>query len=51
MGKFKRTKPSQISLKPTLEEDIQNSQYAKQKNRNKVRPRQEEEEVRNFDTK
>nr|AEE63160.1 unknown [Dendroctonus ponderosae] len=44
MGKFKRAKPSEISMKSTLEEDIQNAQYAKQKNRNKVRPRQEEEE-------
>ncbi|KAJ8961431.1 hypothetical protein NQ318_014678 [Aromia moschata] len=44
MGKTKRTKPSQMAVKTPLEQDIQNARFAKPKNRNKIRLRQDEED-------
>lgn len=44
MGKTKRLKPSQMVNKVSLENDIEEARYAKSKNRNKIRFRQDEED-------
>lgn len=44
MGKTKRTKPSKMVSKTSLEEDIYDAKFTKAKNRNKVRVRQDEDE-------
>lgn len=45
MGKAKRMKPSQMGTKIPLDKDIEDVKFAKPKNRNKIRMRQEEEET------
>ncbi|KAJ3654012.1 hypothetical protein Zmor_013227 [Zophobas morio] len=44
MGKAKRLKPSQMGTKVPLDQDIEDTKFAKAKNRNKIRLRQDEEE-------
>ncbi|KAJ3633231.1 hypothetical protein MTP99_010195 [Tenebrio molitor] len=44
MGKTKRMKPSQVGEKVSLEQDIDSIRFAKPKNRNKIRLRQDDEE-------
>ncbi|KAF7269350.1 bystin [Rhynchophorus ferrugineus] len=44
MGKTKRSKPSKMASKTSLEEDIYDAKFAKAKSRNKVRARQDEDE-------
>ncbi|KAF5271358.1 hypothetical protein FQA39_LY08156 [Lamprigera yunnana] len=44
MGKTKKMKPSKIGVKVPLENDIYDSKFAKQKNRNKTRDRRDEDE-------
>lgn len=44
MGKVKKAKPSQMATKVPLEEQIANAKFAKPKNRNKIRLRQDETE-------
>ena len=44
MGKAKRLKPSQMGTKVPLDQDIEDTKFAKSKNRNKIRLRQDEEE-------
>lgn len=44
MGKAKKIKPSKIGSKIPLEEDIESSKFARSKNRNKIRLRQDEDE-------
>lgn len=44
MGKAKRIKPSQIGVKATLEQDIEDAKFAKNKNRNKIRLRKDEDD-------
>ncbi|KAF5295048.1 hypothetical protein FQR65_LT10601 [Abscondita terminalis] len=43
MGKTKKIKPSKVSVKVPLETEIYDSKFAKQKNRNKTRSRQDED--------
>lgn len=44
MGKAKRMKPSQMGTKVPLEQDIEGAKFAKSKNRNKIRLRQDDDE-------
>ncbi|XP_044267091.1 bystin [Tribolium madens] len=44
MGKAKRLKPSQMGAKVPLDQDIEGAKFAKSKNRNKIRLRQDDEE-------
>lgn len=44
MGKTKKLKPSQITKKVPLEQDIEDAKFAKSKNRNKVRLRKDDDE-------
>lgn len=48
MGKVKKIKPSKVGNKLPLEQDIESAKFAKSKNRNKIRLRQDEDEQVRF---